>query len=550
MTKQAIQKEFNPFNILPRALMLELMLDTFSDDANTTLEIFLDYNKVSKGLRKALSHQKNFQYILDSMPIEFNMAIYPTLKKRITKTEEGRYRAAAALLFLKHLYSHLKPFPNDDFLVEHFNQYHESFSYIMKTFNDSPMTMYISAYVTFFIAKRVFFLNPLDKELNNMALQIYKIASHCIARAHELEHPLAKIFRADMQLQLQRHNVTISEKALQDLPTTPEFTFHELIELLVDNIPINPNLFSEETQTLLMVTWQKLIIENYYAAKEMFNYTYRNEKLLQITEFYYNCYQKNQFHRHILAHNPLFTMVDKKENILYLLQAFNVDALVTMFQGFRVYSPKPDSVLLSSMIRMSIDELKDFRELASNFLALPQTGMQPWKVYFNNSYRDACEDGSMQSISSKQMTMTLKYFELLSHARKLPEILDRDADILQSVFHCKNEQIHDIAIAVINQLVAFNVLHPLGQLHQQDLLLKLLYKDGIYLSLLKIKSQRDLDRIATIINETYAEKIAPELLGQPDIKVFDYMYDNNTKLRDTLHEIHDRFTEYGYLKAA
>jgi len=541
---------FKPFNILTRNLMMQILLETFKEDASSTLEIFLDYHKVSKRLSGILANQENFQHIIDSMPTEFNMDIYPSLKKRITTTNEGRYRAGAALLFLKHIYAHLKPFPDDQFITEHYDEYLSSLKYLQDTFKDSPMTMYIAGFVSFYIAKRLWIINPLDKKTIKRAQVIYIMSTHFIAQAYELEHPLAQIFYSDMQLQLERHNIIVADQIKEKLPETPIINFSNLLDILIENVPINIKMFDEETQTLLLVTWQKLIIEHYYTARTLFNFTYRNEKLLQITEYFYGCYQKNHFHRHILAFNPFFVNIEQKDNILYLLQAFNVDALITMFQGFRVTHPKPDSILLSTMLEMNMTDLKDFRTLASDFLALPQQGTPAWKVNFHDAYRDAFDDGSLKHASAQQMKMTLKYFSLVERARKLPEILDRDAEILNCVFHCNSEIIHNIALAVIDQLLSFNILHPLGQLHQQELILKLIYRDATYLSMIKIRAPHDFDRIATIINDTYAEKIAPELTGQSDLKVYDYLYNNRTKLHELIQLIHEKFTESGYLKAA
>ena len=44
----------------------------------------------------------------------------------------------------------------------------------------------------------------------------------------------------------------------------------ELLSLLVEDIPFNVKMFSDETQTLLLVTWLKLIIEDYYKARALF----------------------------------------------------------------------------------------------------------------------------------------------------------------------------------------------------------------------------------------------------------------------------------------
>ena len=133
------------------------------------------------------------------------------------------------------------------------------------------------------------------------------------------------------------------------------------------------------------MTWQKLIIENYTNACELFYHTFQYEKLVNITEYFYNCYEINHFHRLVLAYNPLFFHIEHKENILYLLQVFSVDELVAIHQGFRVYQPQPDSVLLSTMLTMNMDELKEFRIIVNEIeiLTLPQKGLPDGKYVFS-----------------------------------------------------------------------------------------------------------------------------------------------------------------------
>jgi len=542
------EKEFNPFDILPRALMMQILLHTFSNDDINTLEIFLDYDKVSSELRTILGDETNFQYILDSLPKEFNVGLHLSLKKRITTTEEGRYRAGSALLFLKNLYSKIKPFPNDEYIKIHYDNYFASLKYIEDHLNNAPLPMYVTGYVAFYIAKRLYLTNPLDKEIHVKAFNLYLLSVHCIAQAHELQHPLARIFYSDMELQLQRNKIAFIDDNSGDADETPQIEFDELLSLLVEDIPFNVKMFSDETQTLLLVTWLKLITEDYYKARALFNFAYRNEKLLQLTEYYYSCYQINHFHRHILAYNPLFFHAKQQENILYLLQVYDVDTLVALHQGFRVYHPRPDSILLSTMLRMKKDDLKDFGSVIAEFLSLPQKGTPVWKICFHDAYRDAIDNGTIKRATTLQMKMVLRYLILVHHTRRLDEIIDRDAEILNSILYCKIDQLHKIALATIRQLMSFNVLNPLGQITHQEIILKLIYEDESHLSLLKISAPQDYDRIATIIIDNYAATIAKELANEADIGAFDYMYINQSQFRDLKQQIHTKFFDSRYLE--
>lgn len=412
------------------------------------------------------------------------------------------------------------------------------------------MPMYIGSYVAFYIAKRLMTINPLDKDLRKKGANVYKIAVHCAVNAHELEHPLAQIFHSDMVSQLQRADIDINNYIKEELPETPVVSLDYLVSMLSPKQKINVSFFSEEVQTLLLVTWQKLIIENYTTACELFYQSFQYEKLANITEYFYNCYEANHFHRHILAHNPLFVHIENIGNILYLLQVFPVEALVALHQGFRVSHPHPDSVLLSTMLAMKKDELKEFRLLVNEILELPQKGSSGWRICFHDAYRNAVDDGTLKTVSSKQMKAVLKYIILVNHASKIDNILERDAEILDAIFHCNNDKIHDIALAVIEQLQTFNRMHYLGQLDQQEMILRLIYQDAIHLSTATIKGPIDLNRMATIIVDTYAAMIAPNVPNQPDFKVYDYMFSNRPKFRELLQAVHAKFIDSGYMKAA
>ncbi|MDQ2994419.1 MAG: hypothetical protein M3R00_05675, partial [Pseudomonadota bacterium] len=118
------------------------------------------------------------------------------------------------------------------------------------------------------------------------------------------------------------------------------------------------------------------------------------------------------------------------------------------------------------------------------------------------------------------------------------------------VFHCKNDKLHDIALMVTRQLLDINVLHPLGQLHQQEIIIKLIYLDEINIVATKIDSPNDLNRLANIIIDTYTLVVGSELLSESDMKVNGFMVSNRVKFRELLQIIHARFVESGYLKAA
>ena len=119
------------------------------------------------------------------------------------------------------------------------------------------------------------------------------------------------------------------------------------------------------------------------------------------------------------------------------------------------------------------------------------------------------------------MKAVLKYFILVAHASKIDTILERDAEILDYIFNCNNDKTHDIALAVIEQLMTFNRMHHLGQLDQQEMILRVIYQDAIHLSTASIKASKDLDRMATIIDDTYAAMIAPNVPIEADFKVYD-----------------------------
>jgi hypothetical protein len=148
------------------------------------------------------------------------------------------------------------------------------------------------------------------------------------------------------------------------------------------------------------------------------------------------------------------------------------------------------------------------------------------------------------------MKSILKYLILVGHASKIDTILERDAEIINYILHCKNDKVHDLALAVIEQLLTFNRMQPLGQLDQQEIILRAIYQDAIHLSTVKIKGPKDLDRMATIFDDTYAAMIAPNVPIETDFKVYDYMFKNREKFSELLQAIHIKFIESGYMRAA
>ncbi len=540
-------QEFNPFNILPRQLMLLIMLQTFAEEGHGSLEVILDYQKAHPDFSAILSDESNFKYILDSMPTEFNIGLITTLRLRKITTEEGRYRAGLALLFLKYLYERVKPIPDDDFLVNRYDDYYSSLKYLQEYFVDYPMPMYLAGIVAFYISKRLMTLNPLDKKLRENGTEIYKIATQCIIRADALEHPLAKIFYVDMASQLQRVDIRTEDIINGDFPSMPKIDLTYLISVLGENLPIDISTFSDETQTLLFVTWSKLIIENYSNACELFSFASQHNKLIQITDYFYRCYQVNHFHRHILAFNPLFVHIEKKENLLYLLEKFSVDSLVNLHQSFRVNNPHSDSILLSTLLTMKKEELCDFRALVSDILSFPQKETSGWRICFHEAYRNAIDEGALKTVSARQMKMILHYFILGNESDYIDSIIDRDARIPDCVFHCRNDQVHDIALAVIKQIVDFTRSQFFTQLYQKELILKVIYQDCIFLSTLKITEHSEFTKIASIIVDTYVEMIAPRLPPQEDLKVYDFIFNNQALFRELKDAIHQKLKEYSVL---
>lgn len=142
--------EFNPFNILPRELMLHILLHTFTSNGKESLEGVLDYKKANKDFSALVADEANFKYIMDSMPTEFNIALYPSLRKRRIIVTEDRYRAGLALLFLKYLYEHIKPFPDDEFLLQRYDDYYTSLQYL-ETYFSTSLCLCILAVMLLFI---------------------------------------------------------------------------------------------------------------------------------------------------------------------------------------------------------------------------------------------------------------------------------------------------------------------------------------------------------------------------------------------------------------
>ncbi len=537
-------QEFNPFNILPQPLMLHILLHTFTEDGKCSLDSILDYQKANHEFSAILSDETNLRYILNSMPIEFNIGLITSLKRRKITTEEGRYRAGLALLFLKYLYEHVKPFPDDDFLINHYNDYHNSFKYLQEYFFDYPMPMYVSSIVAFYISKRLLTLDALDKNLREKGAEIFKIAIYCIKRADELEHPLAKIFYADMVSQLQRLNVRIEDYIKSELQDVLPSDTSDLISLLGGDTPIDMSAFNDETKTLITVTWRKLIIEQCAIACDLFKFAYQNNKIVQLTDFFYTCYQVNHFHRHILAYNPLFVHSENKESLLYLLDKFSVASLVTLHQAFRVSQPNPDSVLLSTLLMLNKNELNDNKTLISETLSLPQKGNAGWKICFHDAYRNAVDEGMLKSVSFGQMKLILHYFILVNQGGLIDSILERDASIVNCILHSQNDQVQNIALAVLKQMNDFTRANVFTHLHHKEILLKVVYQNDNYLSRLKVSTVSDITKFASIIVDTFAELIVPKLPDQEDFKVYDFLFNNKPLFLELTDAIHAKLKEF------
>lgn len=546
-----ISKDFNPFSILPRSLMLRVLLHTYEQDATGDFKHFMDYDHVSDELRDILGKKENLKFTLDSMPTEFNIQLIETLKHRKIETAPGRYRASVALLFLQYMYSHVKPFADDEFLEKQYPYYFQALEHIKTYFDQYPMVMYITAYLSFYIAKRMLFANQHDATMRERGANLYKLAIDCVVIATQLEHPLASLLHNDMNLQMARHRVSIKELIQSSLPKVPKVGIDELVSVLTDGHQFKVDLshFSDEDKDMLVVTWQKLLLENCTRARELFKFVVDYDKLMLLTDYFYQCFVVNHFHRHVLAHNPIFVLKNN-ENLLYLLKTYKVKSLVNLHQGFRVFYPKPDSVLLTTVMSIPLNELKEMAPAIDHFLTLPQRGYRGWRMCFIDGYRHAVDDGTLKKPTAAQMRMVLNYYMLVDRAGEIDTIMEREAHLVGKIFRINDDKLHNIASAVIHQLRRFTTFDPLGHLDHQEILLSTLYQDREALTVCEPKCHQDYDQMASAIILSYKRLIADSLSTQHKIIVPDFIQVHQEKLDDVREDIHQRFVDLGYMKAA
>lgn len=545
----ANSEDFNPFSILPKSLMLRVLHHTFEKDAIGDFKNFMDYDAVNGNFRKILGHEKNLKYILDSMPTELNIQLITSLKKRKIINPPGRYRAGVALLFLKYLYQHVKPFPDDEFLENQFDYYFDALLHVQKFFHDYPMVVYVNAYVAFYMAKRLLLVSAGNQSMREHGFKLFKVAAECIVRAHELDHPLAQLFHNDMMLQMSRQNLNMKELLKGEIPKEPKISVKDVVNILAKKNKVNLDLIDEENQSMIVVTWQKLILENTERARDLFNFAVDYDLLESLTHYFYECFVVNHFHRHVLAYNPVFVVKNNK-NLLKMFKYWKVNALVGMHQGFRVFYPSPNSLLLCTLLKTDEEGLDDLKPLVDHFLTLPQKGTRGWRVCFIDAYRDAVDDGSLKNVSEGQMRVVLKYFELVNQAGMIHSIMEREAYILGSVFHCNNDMVHEIAIAVIMQLTRYSSFDPLGHLDHQEILLSTLYQDRETLNQVQIRTAQDFERVATSIIQSYKKHISDSMQNQAEIIVPEFLRGNKEKLSIVRKDFHQKFVDLGLMKAA
>lgn len=544
------QDDFNPFEILPKTVMLRVLAHTFEKDANGDFKNFMDYKAVSKELRHILGDKSNFTTIMSSMPTEFNIKLITTLKHRKITNEQGRYRAGVALLFLKHLYARVKPHTDYDYLTEQFDYYYKALSHINKKFKDYPMVIYINGFVSFQIAKRLFVAHANNDELKLKAGKLIEVAVRSMIRADELEHPIAPLFHDDANLQLVRNGIKVKNWVKAKLPKRKKVTMSLLAQVLSPDKKISFKGYSDEEQDMLHVTWQKLIIEDCYNSRALFEFAVNHDLVMRLTDYFYSCFAESYFHRVVLAFNPIFTHSDCKENIIWLFNTYKVNTLVNLHQGFRVYSPEPDSVLLSVLLETPLNKVKEAKVYIDNVLRLPQQGMQGWKMNFLDAYRDSIDEGALKKVSFDQMKMVISYFSLVDRSGMIGSIMDRDAFLLCKVFHCNDDKIHKIACEIVNQVVRLSTFDPLGHLDHQEILLSYLYDDPNLLIPLEMKDESDCEQLAKIIMQSYKNIIASKLKSQPEIIVPEFIRNNHVQFNNLRVELTDKFQNMGYLKSA
>lgn len=191
---------------------------------------------------------------------------------------------------------------------------------------------------------------------------------------------------------------------------------------------------------------------------------------------------------------------------------------------------------------MNKSELNEFRLLISDILTLPQKENSGWRFCFHEAYRNAIDEGTLKTVSPRQMKMVLHYFILVNHYDQIESILERDASIPNCVFHCRSNQVHDIALAVFKQIIDFTRSHSFTQLYQKEMILKVIYQDCIFLSTLKLTEQSEFTKIASILVDTFAQMIIPQLPDQEDLKVYDYIFNNKALFREFTEVIHQKLS--------
>lgn len=539
--------DFNPFRILPENLMLKVLLYTFEKDAKSGFEHFMDYDAVNKKLRESISNEDNWDFIVNSTPPEFNVELIASLKNNKIKTKEGRYQVGICLLLLKFIYGRVKPYPDDDYLLNEYDHYFNALTHINTHFKEYPGVLYAASYVSFALAKRFLTMRRNKEEMRSRGGILYLLALDCAILSNNLDHPLAKLFLDDMNIQLARQNINVKKYVKGTVPKLPAVKIDEALQVLSPKKKLDFSGFSDEDHEMIIVIWQKLMIENLYRARDLFKFAVNYDMVRPLTEYFYHCFSKNHFHRHVLAYNPMFVLSDRKENILYLLRQYSVKDLITLHQAFKVYYPKPDSVLLSTLLKVSVSELSSMSELINHVLTLPNCGTRGWQINFLDAYRDAIDDGSLKEVSAAQMKMVLYYFKLVDRAGELAIIVDRDAYLLGKIMHRQDDKIHNGAIAVVKQLMRLSSFDPLGTLNQQEILLTCLYTHSDILYELNISEENDYDRVASVIIEAYNKFVATPANEANSAQVFvaEFLKRNDEKIKELKLVLNDEFKSLG-----
>lgn len=544
----ADSKDFNPFRILPESLMLKVLFYTFEKDAKSGFEHFMDYDSVNKKLREILSNEENWSFIVKNTPPEFNVEMISDLKNNKIKTKEGRYQVGICLLLLKFIYARVKPHADDEYLIKQYDYYYSALDHINTHFKEFPGVLYANAYVSFHIAKRLLTMHKSKGDMKAKGGVLYLLAIDCAQLADKLDHPLAKLFHDDINIQLVRQNIQVKKHIEGKILKAPTIKIEDVIEVLSPDKKIDFSSYSEEEQEIIIVTWQKLMIENLFRAQDLFKFAVNYELVKPLTEYFYSCFSQNHFHRMVLAYNPIFVMSDRKENILYLFKQYNINALVTIHQAFRIFYPKPDSVLMSTLLKLTVDEIKAMSGHIDHVLSLPKSGTRGWQINFLDAYRESVDDGSLKEVSPAQMKIVLHYFNLVDRAGELAIIVEREAYMLGKILHCQDDTTHNVAMAVIKQLMRLTSFDPLGSIDQQEILLSCLYNHRDIVYGLNVSNEKDYDQIATTITQAYKNLIAVPVNSTNNVKVIvpEFIKRNTEKLNELKVELDTQFKSLGF----